>query len=74
MHVPLSMLKVDFSQVKGFEKIDKNVKCHYFIIVTYFKCQLRCKKLQAHLSCCPPLSISKLDFRQVKVLRKLIEM
>ena len=38
----------------------------FFFIFTYFRCQLRTKRLQADLSCCPPLSISKLDISQYK--------
>ena len=30
----------------------------FFIIFTYFKCQLRSEKWQAHLSSCPPHTVS----------------
>ena len=40
--------------------------CFFFVIFTYIKCQQRSEKLQTHLSSCPPLSISKLDFSHLK--------
>ena len=42
------------------------MKCHLFFIFPYFECQLMTKILQAGLSCCPPISISKLDFSHYK--------
>ena len=63
-HVQLATLTQTLF-AKSFEEIDANVKYDFFVIFTYFKYQLRSKKLQADLSSCPPLSLSKLEFSLV---------
>ena len=50
------------SHMSWFNNFLKQTTVCQYSIATYFKCWLRSKKLQAHLSTCPPLSISKLDF------------